>query len=49
MREEILIQTSKNQEQIDITEKINSFIKKSKIERGLCNVFVMHSSAAIII
>ncbi|HLG24258.1 MAG TPA: secondary thiamine-phosphate synthase enzyme YjbQ [Candidatus Nanoarchaeia archaeon] len=49
MREEILIQTSKSQEQIDITSKINSFVKKSKFENGLCNVFVMHSSAAIII
>jgi len=49
MKEEFTISTSKKQELIDITDKINSIIKKSKIRSGLCNVFAAHATAAIII
>ena len=49
MREEILLSTSKKQELIDITDKVNSIIKKSKVNNGLCNVFAAHATAAIII
>ena len=49
MQEEFTISTSKKQELIDITNKINSIIKKSKIKNGICNVFAAHATAAIII
>ena len=49
MREEFTISTSKKQELIDITDKVNSIIKKSKIKDGICNVFAAHATAAIII
>ena len=49
MQEDIVLQTSMKQELIDITEKINSIIKKSKIKDGICNVFAAHATAAIII
>ena len=49
MQEEFTISTSKKQELVDITNKINSIIKKSKIKNGLCNVFAAHATAAIII
>ena len=49
MREEFVISTSKKQELIDITPKINSIIKKSKVKNGLCSVFAVHATAAIII
>ena len=49
MQEEIFLSTSKKQELIDITDKINSIIKKSKIKNGICNVFAAHATAAIII
>ena len=49
MQEEIFLSTSKRQELIDITDKINSIIKNSKIKNGLCNVFTAHATAAIII
>lgn len=49
MQEEITLSTSKKQELIDITEKINSIIKKSEIKNGICNVFAAHATAAIII
>ena len=49
MQGEILLSSSKKQELIDITEKINSIIKKSKIKYGICNIFAAHATAAIII
>ena len=49
MQQEIILSTSKRQELIDITESVNSIIKKSKISNGLCNVFAAHATAAIII
>ena len=49
MQEEFILQTSKKQELIDITDKVNSIIKKSKASGGLCNVFAAHATAAIII
>ncbi len=49
MQEEIILSTSKKQELIDITDKVNSIIKKSKIKNGLCNIFTAHATAAIII
>ena len=49
MQEEFHLSTSKKQELIDITDTINSIIKKSKIKEGACNVFAAHATAAIII
>lgn len=49
MQEIITISTSKKQELIDITDKVNSVIEKSKIKDGICNIFAMHATAAIII
>ena len=49
MHHEIFLSTTKKQELIDITGKINAIIKKSKIKNGLCNVFAAHATAAIII
>lgn len=49
MKEELAVSTSKKQELIDITGKINSVVEKSKTKNGLCNVFAAHATAAIII
>ena len=49
MQQEFYISSTKKQELIDITEKVNSIISKSKIKEGLCNVFAAHATAAIII
>ena len=49
MQEDITLSTSKKQELIDITGKINTIIKKSKIKNGFCNIFTAHATAAIII
>ena len=49
MQKEITLTTSKKQELIDITNKVNSIIKKSRIRNGICNIFAAHATAAIII
>ena len=49
MQEEVILSTSKGQELIDVTDKINAVIKKSKVKNGICNVFAAHATAAIII
>ncbi|KYK25062.1 hypothetical protein AYK26_02605 [Euryarchaeota archaeon SM23-78] len=45
----ITINTSKKQELIDITDKVNDIVKKSKVKNGICNIFITHATAAIII
>ena len=49
MQEVISISTSKRQELIDITNRVEAIVKKSKVKEGLCTVFAMHATAAIII
>ena len=49
MQEEFSLSTTKRQELMDITDKVNSIIKKSKVKNGICNIFTTHATAAIII
>ena len=49
MQEVISISTSKRQELIDITNKVEAIVKKSKVKDGLCTIFAMHATSAIII
>tara|TARA_B100000315_G_C14552827_1_gene576716 strand:+ start:906 stop:1310 length:405 start_codon:yes stop_codon:yes gene_type:complete len=49
MQEIITFSTSKKHELIDITSEINSIVRKSKVKEGICNIFAMHATAAIII
>ena len=49
MQEVISISTSKRQELVDITKKIKVIVKKSGVKEGLCTIFAMHATAAIII
>ncbi len=46
---EIRISTTKKQEIVDITGKVNELVGKSKVKKGVCHVFVKHATAAIII
>jgi secondary thiamine-phosphate synthase enzyme len=34
---------------IDVTRDISKFVARSRIQKGLCNVFVQHTSASVII
>ncbi len=47
--QEINITTSKKQEIIDITNKVEAIISKSKVKEGICFIYVPHATAAIII
>ena len=49
MQEIISVSTSKKQEMVDITEEVSSIVKKSNIKEGLCNVYAMHATAAIVV
>ena len=49
MQETITISTTKKQELIDIADSVNSIVEKSGVKNGLCNIFTMHATAAIII
>ncbi|MBP7654338.1 secondary thiamine-phosphate synthase enzyme YjbQ [Candidatus Dependentiae bacterium] len=46
---EINVKTNVNTELIDITEKINEVIRKSKISSGICLVYTPHTTAAVTI
>src|SRR3989344_9530814 len=46
---EFSVSSSRMQEVIDITAKVQAIIDKSKVLEGLCNVFTLHSTAAVII
>jgi len=43
------IRTSKRTELIDITNKVEDMVNKSKIKKGICNVFTPHATAAVIL
>jgi len=43
------VKTNKDEEMIDITEKVSEFVKESKIQNGMVHLFVAHTTAAITI
>ena len=47
--EEFEVETSKRRELIDITGKVESAIKKSKVKNGICLIFLPHATAAIML
>ncbi len=49
MIHEISLETKNQTELIDISDKINSLIAKSKIENGTCLIFVPHTTAGLAI
>src|SRR5579862_9712713 len=49
MLKEISFKTGGRIEMVDITEKVNEAIAKSKVESGLCNLFTLHTTTAVIV
>ena len=47
--EYIVIKTSQKEELIDITEEVNNIIKESGVKNGLCNIFALHTTTAIVV
>ena len=46
---QLTIKTAKKQELIDITSKVEEIVKKSEIKEGLCNAYIQHTTAAILV
>tara|TARA_Y100000310_G_C20458814_1_gene704344 strand:- start:234 stop:641 length:408 start_codon:yes stop_codon:yes gene_type:complete len=49
MQEEIVFSTSKREELVDINSRVEEIVAKSKVKTGLCNVFCLHATGAIVI
>lgn len=47
--EYVTIRTNKHEELADITEDVNNLIKKSGVKEGICNIFALHATGAIVI
>ncbi|OGN07241.1 MAG: hypothetical protein A2940_00545 [Candidatus Wildermuthbacteria bacterium RIFCSPLOWO2_01_FULL_48_29] len=45
--EEIIIRTTKDREIIDITQEIQKLVKAKAIRNGICNLFILHTTAAL--
>lgn len=41
------IHTVKQKQVVDITDEINKIIQEGKLQNGLCNVFITHSTASV--
>ena len=46
---EFRIRTRKTQEMVDITGRVEEFLREAKVSDGLCLVFVPHATAAVVI
>lgn len=49
MIKEISIKTSRRNELIDITQQVQDFVSASKLNEGICLIFVPHTTAAVTI
>src|SRR3989338_5778824 len=45
--EKLIINTTKEKELVDITDKVNEIIKKNKFKEGLITLFLTHTTAAL--
>ena len=46
---EFQITTEKQAQLLDVTEQVKAGVRESGVKRGLCNVFIPHTTAAVII
>ncbi len=46
---QLTIKTTKKQELIDITNKIEDILKKQEIKNGIINIYIQHTTASLII
>jgi len=42
------VKTTKPKEVIDITENINNMLEETKAKDGVCNLFLLHTTAALV-
>src|SRR5215813_3858822 len=44
---ELTISTKRDKQVIDITDRVDRFISETGVSEGLCNVFVLHTTAGL--
>ncbi len=49
MTETFSVETSAPEQSIDVTDRVKAIVEKSGVARGLCQVMVLHSTAAIVV
>ncbi|MBW2992717.1 YjbQ family protein, partial [Candidatus Woesearchaeota archaeon] len=49
MIKEIKISTKAKYDMVDIQKDVEKIVSESKVKNGLCNVFVAHATAAVMI
>ena len=49
MHESFELATEKAKQVIDLTERVREVVERSGVESGLCQVMVLHSTAAIVV
>ena len=49
MTEIISFETRQAEQSIDITDRVKSIVKAAELRHGLCQVMVLHSTAAIVV
>jgi len=47
MGEVLRINTGSLKEVVDLTEQLQSLIRKAKMQKGICSIFVTHTTAAL--
>lgn len=48
-QDEFEMSTSKRTEAVDITRRIDDIVKKSGVKKGICQIFVPHATAGLIL
>jgi len=43
------VETGAPEQSIDITDRVKAIVKEAGVERGLCQIMVLHSTAAIVV
>ena len=46
---ELRVRTSEKRQMVDLTPQIAEIVSRAEVEDGLCNVYVAHATAAIVI
>ena len=49
MTETFSLETGQSEQSIDITARVQEIVKRTGVERGMCQVMVLHSTAAIVV
>ncbi|HKG22651.1 MAG TPA: secondary thiamine-phosphate synthase enzyme YjbQ [Blastocatellia bacterium] len=44
---QITVRTERDKQVLDITGRVESFLAQAGVEDGLCNIFVLHTTAAL--